>query len=169
MSHYNLVDGSEVLSEHDIAEVLYNKLESTELISVYSEKTFSGVSIKCFDEKENRVTLSESSGLYLIYKKGDFNQYECIYSGAGNIRYRIYRFMKELHDMSRDDENHSGAKKARRFGLDREGPLYVRYMLQGERDSVVVNMLCKHLRLKNIDEHIAHICKARFNKRIKKL
>jgi hypothetical protein len=41
-------------------------------------------------------------------------------------------------------------------------------MTQPERDSIVVKMLCNHLKLKNIDEHVAYIAKARFNKRIKK-
>ncbi len=168
MSHYNLVDGNVVLTEHDIAEVICESIEKTAIIGVHSEKTDKGVSIKCFDEKDNHVSLTDNPGLYLIYKKGDFNQYECIYSGSGNIRYRVYRFMKELHDMSRDDETHPAAKKARRFGLDRDGTMYVRYIEQGERDSIVVNMLCKHLNLKNIDEHIAHFCNARFNKRVKK-
>jgi hypothetical protein len=171
MSHYNLVDGTEVLSNHDVSEEMFNYIEtSADLISIYSKKTAKGVSIECYDERERYVSLFEGPGLYLIYKKSDFNQYECIYAGTGNIRYRIYRFMKELYDMSRDDETHSAAKKARRYGVDKETTLYVRYITQGERDSIIVRIFCKHLNLdlKTIDEHIAHIAKARFNKRIKK-
>ena len=170
MAFYSLLDGNVTLSEHDIAEELFKNIESKSFLKVRGAETDLGVGLTFIDDKDRNISVSETeTGLYLIYKKGDFNQYECLYAGAGNIRYRIYRFIKELFDKSRDDESHSAAKKVRRLNLvSTNEELYVKYISQAERDSIVVNMLCSHLRLKNIDEHIAHIAKSVTNKRIKK-
>ena len=164
MAHYDLTDGNEKQTEHDVAEKIFERMLQKDFVVVSSDKTDRGVTLDV-----NMKELPDSSGLYLIYHKGDFNQYECIYAGEGNIRYRVYRFEKELADMCRDDEGHSAAKKIRKIGFIRhDDPIYVKYITKAERDEVVVDTLCKYLRLKKIDEHIAHISKARFNKRIKK-
>lgn len=169
MSHYDLVDGNIRLTEHDVAEEIYREMNRRGFVTVYGDETDKGVGLEFLDEKERKISVPDTPGLYLIYKKGDFNQYECLYSGEGNIRYRIYRFCKELMEKSRDDESHSAAKKARRYGkIDPKKELYVKYITQSERDSVVVKTLCNHLHLQNIDEHIAHISGAIFNKKVKK-
>jgi hypothetical protein len=164
MAHYDLTSGNVVLTEHDVAEKIFDRLDEKEFVEVVSDTTETGVTLDI-----PMTELPDTPGLYLIYHKGDFNQYECMYAGEGNIRYRVYRFEKELADKSREDEGHSAAKKVRRTGFIRHGdPVYVKYITKAERDSVVVDTLCKYLRLKNIDEHIAHIAGAKFNKRVKK-
>ena len=164
MAHYDLTSGNVMLSEHDVAEKIYERLAEKEFVEVISDTTETGVSLDV-----SMRQLPDTPGLYLIYHKGDFNQYECMYAGEGNIRYRVYRFEKELADKSREDENHPAARKVRRTGFIRHGdPIYVKYITKTERDSVVVDTLCKYLRLQKIDEHIAHIAGAKFNKRIKK-
>lgn len=164
MAHYSLVDGNEVLSEHDVAKEVFDCISKKDFVKVSSVRTDKGVALDV-DMKE----LPDTYGLYLIYYKDSFNQYDCLYAGEGNIRTRIYRFEKELADMSREDEDHSAAKKLRRLGLVRhDDELYVKYISKAERDAVVIDTLCKHLRLKGIDEHIAHISGAIFNKKVKK-
>ena len=165
MAHYDLTSGNVVLSEHDVAEKIFERIVEKDFVEVISDTTETGVTLDI-----PMTELPDTPGLYLIYNKGDFNQYECMYAGEGNIRYRVYRFEKELADKSRDDENHPAAKKVRRTGFIRHGdPIYVKYITKAERDEVVVDTLCNYLRLKQIDEHIAHIARAKFNKRIKKL
>ena len=164
MAHYDLTSGNEVLSEHDVAEKIFDRILEKEFVEVVSDYTEKGVSLDV-----PMWQLPDTPGLYLIYHKGDFNQYECMYAGEGNIRYRVYRFEKELADKSREDESHPAAKKVRRTGFIRHGdPIYIKYITKAERDEVVVDTLCNYLRLKQIDEHIAHIARAKFNKRIKK-
>lgn len=164
MAHYDLINETERLTEHDVAKAVFNYIKDQDYVKVSSEKTDKGISLSV-----SMKQLPDTSGLYLIYYKDSFNQYECLYAGEGNIRYRIYRFEKELADMSRLDEGHSAAKKLRRLGLIRhDDDIYVKYITKSERDSVVINTLCNHLKLKGIDEHIAHISGAIFNKRIKK-
>lgn len=164
MAHYDLINETERLTEHDVAKEVFDFLEKKDFVKVSSVRTDKGVTLDV-----NMRQLPETFGLYLIYYKDSFNQYECLYAGEGNIRHRIYRFEKELADMSRDDEGHSAAKKLRRLGLVRhDDELYVKYITKAERDAVVINVLCNHLKLKGIDEHIAHVSGAIFNKRVKK-
>lgn len=171
MAHYDLFDGSIKLSEFDLAKEVYSSLERKELIRVTGEKTEKGVSLSVgLDE------IPQIAGNYLIYYKDSFNQYICVYAGESNseeggLRYRIYRFVKELADMSRDDEGHSAAKKIRQLGLLRhDDDIYVRYITKLEMYYIVASTLCNHLHLvlRNIDECIAHLAGAIFNKRVKK-
>ena len=163
MAHYDLVYGTEILSEHDIAREIYKRLNQKEYVPVSSAETDKGVSL----DVEGRLPCD--MGLYLIYRKDKFGQYECLYSGQGNIRNRIYRFEKERNDKSRSDECHSASKKIRQLEyLHHKEQIYVQFMSKHERDSVVLDVLYNHLKLKNIDEHIATFAKALFNKRIKK-
>lgn len=57
-------------------------------------------------------------GLYAIYEKTS-NSLSCLYTGSSNysMYQRVYRFVKELHGVSRHDEEHPGAKKARKAGV----------------------------------------------------
>ena len=71
--------------------------------------------------------------------------------------------------MSRDDEGHSAAKKIRLLGLIRyDDDIHIKYITKDERNQIVVDTLCNHLKLKGIDEHIAYISGAIFNKKVKK-
>ncbi len=164
MAHYDLIDETIKLSEHDVAEKIFEKMEIQDYVIVSGDRTDKGVSLDV-----NMKSLPDVPGLYLIYNKDEFNQYECVYAGEGNIRYRIYRFVKELADMSRDDEGHSAAKKIRLLGLIRyDDDIYIKYITKDERNQIVVDTLCNHLKLKGIDEHIAYISGAIFNKKVKK-
>lgn len=164
MAHYDLTSGNEILTEHDIAEKIFEYASKKQFIEVLSNTTDKGVTLDL-----PMTELPDTPGIYLIYHKDSFNQYECMYAGEGNIRHRVYRFEKEIADKSRQDESHSAAKKARRTGFIRHGdPIYVKYLTKAERDSIVVDTLCNYLRLKNIDEHVAHLAKAKFNKKVKK-
>ena len=164
MAHYDLINETEVITEHDLAKELFSLIESKEFVVVSGDKTDKGVTLDV-DMKH----LPDVPGSYLIYSKDTFNQYECIYAGEGNLRYRIYRFIKELADMSRDDEGHSAAKKIRLLGLlKHDDDIHVKYITKNERNQIIVDTLCDHLKLKGIDEHIAYIAGAIFNKKVKK-
>jgi hypothetical protein len=170
MAHFNLLDGNVTLSEHDIAQELQKQLDEKPYVTmVVGDVRDYGIDLEFYDEKENRISVPYDSGIYAIYRRVEFGQYECLYCGSGRIYNRLYRYRKELCDCSRGDESHPGAKRTRIYtGIRDDEDLYVRYMTQPERDSIVVKMLCNHLKLKNIDEHVAYLAKARFNKRIKK-
>jgi len=168
MAHYDLTNGSERLTEFDLAREIYEVLERKPLIKVTGEKTQKGVSLSVgIDE------LPSVAGNYLIYYKDSFNQHVCVYSGESDtdIHYRVYRFVKELADMSRNDEGHSAAKKIRQLGILRhDDDIYVRYITKLELYFIVASILCKHLSLilKNIDEILAYLSGAIFNKKVKK-
>lgn len=68
-----------------------------------------------YDEHNNQVNLCNAYGLYALYKDD-----VCLYVGEtfNSIYSRVYRFQKELRGLSRHDENHPGAKKARMDGLE---------------------------------------------------
>lgn len=170
MAHYSIVDGNEVITEHDIAKEIAKKLDQKSFIRVVHESnTNKNVSLKFFDHKNRKVVIPNNPGLYAIYRKDIFNQFDCLYSGSGNLNSRIRRYRQGIANRLRHDETHSAATKARRYaqvGLNED--LYIQVMSNQERDSIIVDVLCKHYRLKNIDEHIAPILGARFNKRIKK-
>lgn len=170
MAHYSIVDGNPILSEHDVAEVIAKNLEKKPFIKVIHDcSSNKNVSLKFLDYKNRRIVIKNDPGLYAIYRKGYFNQYECLYLGSGNLNSRIRRFRQGVADRLRPDETHPAAVKARRYAqVGMRDELYIKIMSFQERDSIVVDVLCSHYRLKNIDEHIAPILGARLNKRIKK-
>lgn len=170
MAHYSIVDGNTVLSEHDVAEVIAEKLEKKPFIRViHDHSSKKNVSLRFLDSKNKRVVVKNDPGLYAIYRKGPFNQYECLYLGSGNLNSRIRRFRQGVADRLRPDETHPAAVKARRYAqVGIRDDLFIKIMTVDERNSIVVDVLCSHLKLKNIDEHIAPILGARLNKRIKK-
>jgi len=73
------------------------------------EETEKGVSIKI---DNGNLSLNDTPGVYAI-----FNENELIYIGgsSSSIRYRVYRFCKEILHKSRNDEGHSAGKKYRYF------------------------------------------------------
>lgn len=170
MAHYSIVDGNPVLSEHDIAEMVAPVLDKKPFIRVvHDDDTGKNVSLKCYDSKNKRVIISNDPGLYAIYRKGIFDQYDCLYVGSGNLNSRIRRARQGVAGRLRPDEKHPGATKARRYAqIGIKDDLYIKVMSDEEKNSIVVTLLCKHYNLKNIDEHIAHILGSRFNKRVKK-
>lgn len=60
----------------------------------------------------------DTAGLYAIYEKTS-TSLSCLYTGTSNssMHRRVYRFVKELRGVSRHDEDHPGAKKARKAGV----------------------------------------------------
>lgn len=117
------------------------------------EKTFDEVSGKEFD----------CPGLYAIFEKKN-GKFSCLYSGRSDnsMRQRVYRFMKELHGVSRDDENHPAGKKARRANINPKN-LYVKFFDQSNFP-VMENLRVQYSYL---DETVAVLLKARFNVRKK--
>ena len=102
-------------------------------------------------------------GLYAIYEK-TINNMSCLYTGGSNysMRQRVYRFVKELHGVSRHDENHPGAKKARRAGVNPNN-LLVKFFPKSEFPKVE-NLVVD---FETLDETVAIMLKSRFNTRKK--
>jgi hypothetical protein len=168
MAHYDLINETDRITEHDLAKEIFNHMSVKDFVIVSGEKTNKGVSLNVgLDDLPNEA------GNYLIYHKDLFNLNECVYSGESStdIRYRVYRFIKELADKSRPDEGHSAAKKIRQLELMKhDEDMLVRYITEMEKYSVIAHTLCDYLNLdmKNIDEHLAYIAGAKFNKKVKK-
>lgn len=120
-------------------------------------------SIVFLDKDYNKKSYSEFdiSGLYAIYN-GIPDKDNCLYVGVSNssISYRIYRFVKELNDLSMDCEDHPGARKARLFGI-KDDRLYVKILPKSlfpkKKDNSFVDDFV-------IDEYIANMLQSRFNK-----
>jgi hypothetical protein len=94
-----------------------------------------------YEETERGCSLNNKipgePGFYAIYYKNNL-----MYLGTGSdIRYRIYRFVKEILGKSHSRENHSAAKKFRRYyGIEGLNDCRVGYFKWGtnkkDRESV---------------------------------
>lgn len=124
-----------------------------------------GLSIRIFLEGfgtvQPRFSELDVPGLYAIYEKTS-RQQSCLYVGATDysMHQRVYRFVKELHDLSRDDENHPAARKARLDGVTPHNlyvKLFPRTMLP-----IMENM---HVDFMTLDETCAILLKSRYNSR----
>lgn len=130
----------------------------------YSIETYwSGVQF--FDENKNQVSLANKYGLYAIYKDN-----VCLYVGQtfSSIYYRIYRFQKELLGLSRHDENHPAAAKARIDGLDDLHGCKIKYIPHSkilEEVDKVDPMYRKVYGHFPLDEYAAPLLKAKYNTR----
>lgn len=100
-------------------------------------------------------------GLYAIYER-TMNSLSCLYTGNSNrsMRHRNYRFVKELHGVSRRDEDHPGARKARRAGVSPNN-LLVKFFPKSEFPEVE-NLVVDY---ETLDETCAILLKSRFNTR----
>lgn len=102
-------------------------------------------------------------GLYAIYEK-TWNSLSCLYTGRtkSSMHNRTYRFTKELHGVSRHDEDHPAGKKARLAGVSPDN-IFVKFFPQSEFPRV------ENLRvdLETLDETCAILLKSRFNVRRK--
>jgi hypothetical protein len=107
-------------------------------------------------------TFLERPGLYAIFQKNEKSGIECLYVGISHysVRYRLYRFVKELVGMSRQDENHPAAEKARNAGVKPDN-LLIKFLPLDEFPTVDVRS-----KIDNIDEHIASLLKAKYNTRV---
>jgi hypothetical protein len=107
------------------------------------------------------ITGVNGGGLYVLYEKTK-TQTSCLYVGATeySMRQRVYRFMKELHDVSRDDEKHPAATKARFHGVT-PNCIYAKFM------PIRMMPKMKNLRIDfmTLDETCAILLKSRYNVR----
>jgi hypothetical protein len=98
-------------------------------------------------------------GLYAIYEK-TWNSLTCLYTGTTgySMHQRTYRFVKELHGVSRHDEDHPGARKARRAGVTPDN-IFVKFFPRSEFPKA------ENLRVdyETLDETCAILLKSRFN------
>ena len=119
-------------------------------------------SIIVIDEKGKRQKLNVP-GLYAIYQGND-----CLYVGFSgtNVWYRLSRFKKELIGMSRPDENHPGAARAREKGYTTDLLYKVKFIPLDE----VITEKFAHLGLdeSHVDEYIAPLLNSKFNKKVRK-
>jgi hypothetical protein len=153
--------GTEHLEPRDVARKAITMSSSLPFYKI--ETYFTGVTF--FDENNNRVNLNNSYGVYAIYKDKI-----CLYVGEtfSSIYYRIYRFQKELKGLSRNDENHPAASKARQDGLkDLDGCLvkfipHHMFMKKVDEIDPDYKLVYGHF---PIDEYVAPLLKAKYNTR----
>lgn len=127
------------------------------------ETYWSGVQF--YDENKNQVSLSNKYGLYAIYKDN-----VCLYVGQtfSSIYYRIYRFQKELLGLSRHDENHPAASKARLDGLKDLHGCKIKYIPHDIVLAEIDKVDGEYRRVYGsfpLDEYAAPLLKARYNTR----
>jgi len=120
------------------------------------------LSVIITDENGKRVNNPYYGGIYSIYHFKNNNPHKCLYVGTSktDIHYRLYRFFKELMDMSRDDENHPAAKKARLSGIKETDDLRVMYFSWNEIPKPPEK--CYFIKEK-LDEYIAFLLKSEYN------
>jgi hypothetical protein len=161
--------GEYVQTGEDLARQLVNKGLSAPTVYIdiirFNKKEKS-LSIRFFEEDPFRLYVPgkyRHPGIYAIFE-GKPDKENCLYVGLSEtdtVTGRIYRFTKELLDCSRDDEDHPAAKKARNNRINPMN-LYCKILLKKDYPSDIdINEYI-------IDEYVAAILKARFNKRIKK-
>jgi len=122
------------------------------------------ISYYILDEDNCSLKKPEYGGLYSLYLFKDNKPEFCLYVGSSssNIGYRIYRFVKELLNKSRDDENHPGAKKARNAGIKITDDIRVMYFSWEDLPNPPEKCIYDPTRL---DESVARLLKSKFNKR----
>lgn len=131
----------------------------------------SGLNISLIDINKNEVLKSglNISGIYSIWN-GIPEKSNCLYVGGTNfsISSRIYRFMKELLNLSRRDENHPAAKKCRYSGQNPYN-IYVKYISRAEFPIIINNpIIMNEIKLELIvDEYVAKLLNAKHNKKVK--
>lgn len=124
-------------------------------------------SIAFFEENfgtfQPRYNEIDTAGLYAIYEKTS-TSISCLYVGRTgySMHQRVYRFMKELYGISRHDEDHPAAKKARKAGVEPNN-IYVKFFPSSEFPKL------NNVRIDydTLDETCAVLLKSRFNKRKK--
>ncbi len=121
--------------------------------------------VQFYDENKQQVSLANKYGLYAIYK-GD----TCLYVGQtfSSIYYRIYRFQKELLGLSRHDENHPAASKARLDGITDLHGCMIKFIPHHEVLAEIDKLDPDYRRVYGhfpLDEYAAPMLKARYNTR----
>jgi hypothetical protein len=153
--------GEEHLEPLDVAR---KAIEMSLDYPFYKIKTYhSGVTF--FDDNDERVNLSNEYGLYAIYKNKI-----CLYVGEtfSSIYYRVYRFQKELLGLSRPDENHAAALKARMDGIKDLHNCKIRFIPHHVVLEEIDKVDSDYRRLYGhfpLDEYIAPLLEAKYNTR----
>lgn len=98
-------------------------------------------------------------GLYVLYEKIR-NDLSCLYTGGtGNsMHQRTYRFVKELHGVSRPDEDHPAARKARRDGVSPDN-IFVKFFPR----TMFPRIDNARVDIETLDETCAILLKSRYN------
>lgn len=162
-----LFDGL-VYEDADIAKKMIMKGLRNPFLKIVADQNrhsfFKNITLKFLDGNDNVVSLANTPGFYAIFRDLD-----CLYVGQTNVSIygRVYRFVKELMDLSRDDENHSGAVKARKMGITIHDNLQLKYLENYEIAKIYedCNLNFFNRDTSHLDEHIAFQMKALCNTR----
>lgn len=137
-------------------------------ITYYPNK---GIDISIIDHETNESPrgITNTNGIYSVWD-GIPNKGNCLYVGgtSNRINDRIYKFMKELCNVSRDDECHHAAKKTRLFEYDPHN-IYVKILPKHEFPPIrndFIDINDSNIELM-IDEYIASILKPRYNMKVR--
>lgn len=131
-----------------------------------------GIEISVLDMSDKKIeTGLNFPGIYSIWN-GIPSKGNCLYVGGTTHRLnnRVYRFVKELCNVSRlGEESHPAAKKCRLFGYDPHN-LYLKVIPKSEFPEIrndFISMDEDGIEI-FIDEYIAPMLNSRFNKKVRK-
>lgn len=138
-----------------------------EFLKIFVDR-FSGneLSFQLLDKKNSIANRPYYGGLYAIYLFEQGKPSKCLYVGtsSNNMSYRIYRFLKELLNISRHDETHPAATKARLDGITVEDDLRVMFFswdqLPNPPGDTETECIYDEKRL---DEYVAKYLKSEYN------
>lgn len=159
---YNSLFGQNLLDKTDCARIVIALARSNpayELKRLFALNRQISVGVYTEDQK---VSLWGRSGIYMIFRR-KHEVTECLYVGATDhsVGDRLYRYMKELEDKSRPDENHPAAKKARLDGVKSTDNLYAHVVFKED----ILNNLdpMYHYMYNTLDESVAEELNSRYN------
>jgi hypothetical protein len=160
--------GESYVSNWDYARKIVTLCYSKPFYRIHSHVTSDKECSIWFSEENFGYIQPKSSeidcpGLYTVYER-TVDSLSCLYTGSSksSMRHRVYRYVKELHGVSRHDEGHSGARKARLAGVSPNN-LLVKFFPKSEFPKVK-NLVVNY---ETLDETCAILLKSRFNKRRK--
>jgi hypothetical protein len=129
-----------------------------------------GIDISLVDLDNNPVKSgSNFGGIYSLWN-GLPAKTNCLYVGGSSVRIndRIYRFMKELCNLSREDEDHPAARKCRLSGQDIHN-VYVKLLPKHEFPPIKNDFTDMDDDIELfIDEYVAPLLCSNFNKKVKR-
>jgi hypothetical protein len=105
-----------------------------------------------------------SKGLYAIYASND-NQTDCVYVGESHFctNSRVRKFFLELANCSHPEEEHAGARRARKSGYTIDSHSYKVKFISWDDIWRMSDNLNSYTDLKLLDENVARILKSKFN------
>ncbi len=153
--------GDTYLEPRDVARKAITMALSSPFYRIFA----CGSSVSFYDDKGEKINLNNKYGLYAIYKDN-----VCLYVGEtfDNIYYRIYRFQKELAGLSRHDESHSAAIRARRDGISSLDGCKVKFIPHHNVMSVIDKIDPNYRKVYGhfpLDEYAAPLLKSKYNSR----